>query len=97
MATRQFLTRRQLHDLTELVLKEYTEKRLSPREFTAYAEERLGFTMTQHHVDGVLESFEIPKVHKNLTPTDAVVEALERRVSALEKRLDVYMSVGAKA
>ena len=91
------LSMRDKHILTDLVLKEWGEKKVGLKEFAAYAAQTLGFEVNDNLVRGILEAFEIPRVHAPSSPEAAVIEALERRVVTLEKRLEVYFTGGVKS
>ena len=97
MAERIALNIRERHSLVELVLKEWAKKRINSKEFAAYATQALGFDLNSNHVEGILEAFEIPRVHTPATFDGAVVEALERRIKALETRLEIYFGPGVKS
>lgn len=90
---RQHLSIRERHFLGELALKEFTASKLNLLEFAEYATKTLGFNVTRFHLRSVLEAFEIPTHTTPASPEAAAIEALEKRVVCLEKRLDVYFGV----
>lgn len=85
MTPRNHLNRAQNFQLMQLIQKEFAEQKLSDDAFAVYASTKLGFTINGRNVHGARNDLGIePAVRKVLTVIERV-EALEARVSKLEK------------
>lgn len=89
-ARKVVLPRKDVFRLTTLVQAEYATSGLSDVEFAAYAAVQLEVPqINQNHVQGVRRDFDIPS---NLAKMPGGwKQALERRLKAVEDRLEVYI------
>ena len=88
---RRMLTAKQRFLLTNLAIEKFPASNLTYSEFAADASTTLGFTITEHNVAGVCKDFDLAPGKGRGGHSDAALEALERRIKALEDRLEVYI------
>lgn len=79
----------QMFKLGALVTAEYTKSNMNDNTFAALATERLGFTVTCHHIEGSREAL---GVANNLRkPPETIIErleAMEKAIGNLIRRVD---------
>ncbi len=90
---RNVLSAKQTFALTTLVASEYVRQPNPDDEtFAAFATERLGHTVTRHNVQGCRNILDIPHPHSSRARSDnAEIADLQRRLLALEQRVQVYL------
>ena len=93
--SRNTLTPKQNHELTNLILAEFTESKLSLSSFAEHATTKLSFPVSKTHISTRLEAFEIPinrpapQVRKKRSSVDtAMLLAHETRINELEERIN---------
>lgn len=90
---RNVLSAKQTFALTNLVQAEYV-KQPNPDDvtFAALATERLGHLVTKANVEGCRNILDIPHPHSSRACSDnAEIADLQRRLLALEQRVQVYL------
>ena len=87
------LNARQTFALTNLVAAEYVKQpNPSDTAFAELASEQLGFPVTKGNVQGARETLDIPSPHSGVARSDnAEIADLQRRLLALEQRVQVYL------
>lgn len=93
--TRSMLSPKGKFLLTKLVQEEYAAHAVNDGEFAKYATSTLGCAVNANHVWGVRTAFDIPAT-KPRGKVRLSYAALEKRVKALEDRLDIYMQGGRR-
>lgn len=90
---RNVLSAKQTFALTQLVQAEYIKQPNPDDEtFASLATERLGFTVTKNNVIGARDILDIPHPHSSRARSDnAEIADLQRRLLALEQRVQVYI------
>lgn len=78
--------------LMELVKARYETAQQNDVDFAAFASEQLGIHVTKGNVKGAREAFGFPQwgIRLRTTSADPEVADLQRRLSALEQRVQVY-------
>ena len=93
---RNVLNAIEMYKLQDLILKEYTKSGLSDGEFAAMATEKVTprAAFTRNHISYARDALEIPsnslKGVQNPQSLMRIVD-LEKRIAALEDRLEVYI------
>lgn len=81
------------HKLVDLLLREFTAKRMSYREFAEYASKELGFRVTFQQVQTRVVEFEIPHGQPpemaDITAMGSMVLAHDTVIHTLEERLAI--------
>ena len=87
------LTQKETWKLLNLVKERYTASGQNNSTFAAMATEELGFPCTTHNVEGACKTLDIPNNFSTKNrPESGSLEALARRVKALEDRVEVYLT-----
>ena len=90
-ATPAKLNMREAHTLVNLLLEDFTEKRMSYKHYAAYASDKLGFPIAESHVQGRVVQFEIPHGDKPEAPDPSEFTAMllkhEQQIGELMERM----------
>ena len=87
------LTQKESWKLLNLVKERYTASGANNTVFAETATEELGFYCSPDNIGGACETLDIPNNFSTKNrPESGSIEALARRVKALEDRVEVYLT-----